>query len=111
MLEYRGVSSAAFQHTFQTQEWQERILAHTEWFGACCGAHMARHRGKLSAGRWFRRDPGNPAALCGHGSNSREALSQTDLDRFKKKGRGTIVPGPFSSLSCEPNLHFPHGDF
>ena len=29
----------------------------------------------------------------------------------KKKGRVTRVRGPSLHLSCEPSLHFPHGDF
>src|SRR5712691_6900678 len=74
MLEYRGVSGATFRHTLQAERRQERIRAHAQWFRAGRGAHVACHRGELSANGWFGDDPGGSAALCGHGSNSREAL-------------------------------------
>src|SRR5216683_6913913 len=106
MLEYRGVSGAAFRHTLQAERRQERIRAHAQWFRAGRGAHVACHRGELSANGWFGDDPGGSAALCGRGSNSREALSQANLG-CQKKGRGMTVRGPSLCLACETKLHFP----
>ena len=71
VLELRGVSGPPRLHPREIGQGQSRLCAHAERQRAGGGPHLGGHCRKLSAGRWQRGGAGSPAALRGHGCDSR----------------------------------------